>query len=275
MDRCLLIAIASLSSACGLGEVTPWDPNIPLEGSSIEPGALAGTFALKLVVMEKVLIPIFGEQDGGGESWFKVERSWDAASETYTQVAEVCGGNTFDVLGTKTTVTLESWRSVPPATVREVIVDHDVGGLSIEGHLELWGLELEDAPETTPLPEDGDEAREALEDAIVDTDGDGNPGITAHLKGLASGDVYFIMRRVASLSGVILDQDHVVGLNRTIPEKITLGATNSTLNHTARSRPHPDAQKSWFEEVRIEADTDCIAITAMIDDGTLGATKPF
>ena len=259
--------------ACS-GEPEIFSDEIPIAGVSTEPGSLAGTFALKLVVSIIIDLPLFGDEPGGGDSWFRVVRTWD--DSRYTEVHEVCGGVTYEVLGTETTVPIESWRKLPPATSRDVSVDHDVGRYGLDGHLELWGLAHLPDPYATALPQDEDDAGMPPHTGlIVDTDEDGNLGVTAHVVGFASGDVFFVQRRVIDLDGVVTGADRIVGLNRTRNEQRTIGSTNSFLNKSTDERPNPDPQESWFEQTRVPDGTDCVAITGMVEAGTLGRRRPF
>ena len=269
-----LVASALLAPACG--PEPHYSSDIGVQALPVDPGALAGTFGLYVESCTVVDAPLIGETPSGGDSWYLVTRTWDPDAGAYAETHRPCGGTTFETAGTTTTIPLATWRSRKARSPRSLSIDDAVGTYAIEGHLELWGLEGLPDPYGTPLPPDEDTAlAQPFASWIVDMDHDGHPGMTAHVQSIVTGDHYFVQRRVFDLDGVTLGPDRVIGLARVRIEKTTIGATSSLLESQTPQRPDPDPKRTWFEMKRVDAATDCDALTAMVEAGDIGLSRPF
>jgi len=275
--RRLVLAAALAVAACGPPPEPAYDATIGAHAIPVKPGALKGTFALYIEVATVVGVPIagVGPQPGGGDSWFRVTRTWDATAGVYHETHELCGGRIWDVLGTQTTITDAARRKVPAEAVRAVTVAPD-GSYNLNGHLELWGLAGIPDPYTTDLPTDAAGFQKApAKDWVVDMDGDGHPGMTAHVQGFATGDVYFVQRRRINLKGVTRGPSRVFGLNFTDTRKVTIGATTSLLASPTPVSADPNPQRSWFDELRLTDGATCDDVTQAVSAGAIGKNRPF
>ncbi|MHB8876256.1 MAG: hypothetical protein ACYC8T_21400 [Myxococcaceae bacterium] len=269
-------AAVVLLCACGGPEPT-YRVDMGLTALAVQPGALAGVFGLRLFQPALIDVPILGRQKGGGETWYLVRRTWDPDAHSYTEEHQPCGGTIYDTGGsTKTQISTEARRACPASAIHTLEIDDAHGSYRVLRHLELWGVQDLPEPYDTPLPASVDESRKApWPDLIVDSDGDGHPGLTAHVQSIVNGDQYFISRRVFTLDGVTLGPDRVVGLNTTDVEQATVGASASMLEANAVVRQAPDPLRSWFDEIRLPEGADCDVVQTQVDDGALGGTRPF
>ena len=117
-------------------------------------------------------------------------------------------------------------------------------------------------PVNDPLPTD------ASDRAVVDQDGDGNPGITIKLGGLVSGDLYVVQRQIDELTGIAVSNDRVVGRYDYTSEQIVLDSNPQALkvlaSQTAKTDPRPCM--STFTMIRVAATWTCADVLA---DSTL------
>jgi hypothetical protein len=100
-----------------------------------------------------------------------------------------------------------------------------------------------------PLPTRADDAR------VVDQDGDGAPGVTVRVEGIASGDVHVVQRSWATLDGNLLVDGTFGGLVRHGLSQSVIGATSSFLRDPPNATPV--ASRSWFRLGRVERAAGC------------------
>jgi hypothetical protein len=115
-------------------------------------------------------------------------------------------------------------------------------------------------PLTDPLPTEAGAAGE------VDSDRDGNPGVTVNVAGAVSGSVYVAQRSIINLRGRERNDRRIEGLWESNDQQVVLGASNGILNRAVENRRDPDAARSFFIMVPIDDDWDCSDINANIDD---------
>jgi hypothetical protein len=79
------------------------------------------------------------------------------------------------------------------------------------------------------------------------------------------------------LEGVILGEDEVVGVADNRLESVTLGNNNELLDAAEQggAGQNPDAKRSWFHEVRVDAETTCEEVLLLEDQGRLARIRPF
>ena len=275
--RALLVA-STLVMVLGCPQPEPYyDDELGLTAEPVAPGELAGTFGLKMQITTQTNLPVIGLVTGGGDTYLLVQRTWDEASQTYSQTQEVCGGRIVSETSTST-LPLESWQAVPAEPPSSLTVNDSEGFFALEGHIELWGLEREafEDPYTDALPIDHLEALEAPHAGrIIDMDEDGQPGMTINVDGLVTGDFYFIQRKIAAITGVVLGPDRIVGLNDTSFEQVILGASDAPVQQGFPQMKHPDPKQSWTEEVRLPEGAGCEEVLQAIEDETLSRFEPF
>ena len=272
-----VLALVVATAACGAPPAPAYNATIGVHAIPVKAGALKGTFALYLEVATMVGVPIagVGPQPGGGDSWFLVTRTWDAKAQAYHETHQLCGGQIWEVMGTQTTIPDAARRRVPAQAVRSVTVT-PAGDYGLLGHLELWGLAGLPDPYNTDLPTDAAGFQQApAKDWVVDMDHDGHAGMTAHVQGFASGDVYFVQRRRINLKGVVRGADRVIGLDFADARKVTIGATSSLLASPTPVSADPNPQRSWFDETRLPDGATCDDVAKVVSDGVIGRTRPF
>lgn len=262
--------------AVGCGPEPYYDDDIGVEAVPVGPGELAGKFALKMSITTVTDLPIIGPQEGGGDTFVMVTRTYNDDG-TYSQVHEVCGGR---ILSQNSVSELpeSSWRAVPAQEPRTVEIRDEDGFYDIEGHLELWGLGNMDDPWEDELPEDDlDALEEPHASQIVDTDEDGNPGMTITVvEGLVTGEFYFAQRKKTQLEGVVQGPDLIFGLNTTSFEQTILGnGDDQAVLQGYPQEKHPEPKLNWFEEIRIDDDDDCDRVVEAVENEEISKFRPF
>lgn len=253
-----------LASAC---PEPVFDADLGVEGVPVESGALAGSFALLAQATDASTLPGLDDEVGGGVTFYLVERTWDGSE--YAQTLRVCAVINNVVGGLTTLVTQETALSIPPMIGTARISDA-TGAVEAIDYMELWAVDGVDADD--PLPETPDDP------AVIDMEGDGNPGATLFASGFAEGEIYVVNRKVITLGGVIRGPDESFGLVTHKKDGFVLEATNSLLDVDAARTPHPDPKESWWHEVRVapagEA-ASCDDVQRALVDRTLTRLRPF
>ena len=270
------LAAGALLGACPAPPAPFYDDDIGVEALPIEPGTLAGTFALKTLNVRIVHVPVLGDYEGGGVNYRLVERTYDATTDTYAQQSQLCGGRNFEVAGVTTDEPQSSYRRVPRSTAETVTVNAD-GAYEATGHLQLWALRDLPDPFNTPLPDRAGAAGAPWTDRIFDMDEDGEPGFSAVLSGALEGKVYAFQRKTVNIHGVVRGPDLALGLADNVNELVTLGASNDFIDRPdeGSSEPHPDPKQSWFQEARLPDGADCDDVIVAETQGLLSAVRPF
>ncbi len=272
--RAVLCSSLLCAAACP-GPEPVYDEELDLQAVSVDPGAMAGTWAQKHSIVNVANLPLIGDQLAGGESYHLVKREV-TDDGGYTQTTQVCGGRIYDTGGTSSFIEDEKWQLVPLITWQTVNIDDGLGTFDVKNHIELWSIDLPD-PINDEMPADAEDANtEPHKSRIYDADNDGHLGTTMQLEGLAQGNVYFVQRKKVDFKGVIVAEDEVRGL---IPdykyEQITLGADNELLENQLERTEHPDPKQSWFQEIRTDDDADCDRVLQHVEDRDLERLNPF
>lgn len=273
----LLFALCTSLVGCPPPPDPYYDEDIGIEGVPVDPGAMAGTFATKMQITTQTDLPLIGTVTGGGDTYLLIERTWDEATGSYSQVHQVCGGRIRSETSTSVLAD-ESWRAVPAEPPSSLELRDEDGYFALTGHLELWGLlrAAFDDPYTDALPADHIQAlEEPHASRIVDMDEDGHPGMTIYVEGLVTGDYYFVQRKLSDMHGVVLGPDRIVGLNETSFEQVILGAAEGPVQQGFPQRQHPDPMQSWIDEIRLEDGSGCDEVLAAVDDERLARFDPF
>ena len=121
------------------------------------------------------------------------------------------------------------------------------------------GAELAN-PLTDSLPSEAGAAGE------VDSDQDGNPGVTVNVGGAVSGSVYVVQRSIISLRGRERDNGRVEGFWQAEDEQVVLAASSNILMTQVERRRDPDPEASYFVMVPVESDWSCRQINEAGDD---------
>jgi hypothetical protein len=273
---CPLLALL-VGAACPR-EQPFFSSDLGVEAIPAEPGAHAGTFALKTTNVTQIEVPGIEPLEGGGENFRLVMRVYIEDQDVYEQESQLCGGFNYAVAGVVTESPQSTYKAVPRSSRERVVISAE-GAYSAEGHLQLWALRNLPDDFETPLPDDRDEASAApWTDRIYDMDGDDQPGFTLVVGGnLGSGQIYVVQRKTVDLEGIILGPDRAIGLAQNKNETLTLGASNPIIDRDSEgsAAPHPDPRKSYFEEARLADGATCDDVMSAIDDGVLHDIRPF
>ncbi len=222
----------------------------------VEP-RLVGTYAMKMQVATIQMLPILGNTPSTQTSLGLVEISRDGEHFVF----EERGCRVVPQAGGAVTTTIDDAvpRSVPPGESRLDVTDLGDGqvGFARATSTVVLGIHLAD-PATDALTDDAADPR------VWDQDGDGKPGVTAHVMGLASGDVYVVQRQRASYSGTLLADGKLRGLVADASEQKTVGASTPLLDSQIMSTPDPDTEKSFVELERVTGTWDCDRLVAEV-----------
>ncbi len=122
------------------------------------------------------------------------------------------------------------------------------------------GIDLAD-PANEVLPSDPDDPR------IVDSDGDGNPGVTAHIKinEEIQGDLYIARREIFAYDVTQESPDRLVGSITDSSEQLVLGASNEIFITPAQWEQVPDPSRNPVIWQRVDDDWDCERLAAERD----------
>jgi len=114
------------------------------------------------------------------------------------------------------------------------------------------GIALED-PATDVLPTDPDDPR------IIDSDGDGFPGVTAHIKISEDleGDLYLARREIFAYDVTEQTPDRFEGSITDRSEQLIIGATDDIFLTPAQWVQHPDPARNPVIWQRVDESWDC------------------
>ncbi len=271
----LILSVLSLSGACGppgKGEVSA---ATGLVGLPVGKGSLAGTWAQTVLFSTIVAVPVLGDRDGGGRSTRLVTRRWLPAEERYEESFVRCTNQIFDVEGARTIVLPHTLAKIAPV-VHSSQATHGAGGYQSDPVLELWGVRDLPEPFETPLPTPDNYTRPPQSDQMWDEDEDEHPGVTVHMRGTISGELYVVKRSVYTFDGTIVEADRIQGLvASTKAESNSVDSTVSWMKGTGASRPNEDPLESWFEMIRLVPGASCEAVADAVASGRLSSARPF
>jgi len=121
------------------------------------------------------------------------------------------------------------------------------------------------SPSTDPLPTDPADPR------LLDEDGDGHPGITVNLSGIAPGSLYSVQRQTTSVVAVAVAPDRLEGALTFSSSQVVVDSNPSTLKDLyAHSVSAPDltACASTFAMVKVGLSRSLDG--GVVDGGTIG-----
>jgi hypothetical protein len=137
--------------------------------------------------------------------------------------------------------------------------------LNFPNLVEIAGAVLA-SPDTDPLPTD------PLDSHVIDEDGDGHPGITVNLSGIAPGSLYSVQRQTTSVVAVAVASDRFEGVLTFGSSQVVLDSNPSSLKGLyaqSISSPDPTPCSSTFAMVKVSGASglDC----GLVDGGAVDA----
>jgi hypothetical protein len=251
------------------------------------PDDVVGTWALRnhFKGSGKMKITGFGPVVAGVVSDLHMVLNVTASADGYAATSRICDMTTDLKPGAGVTAKIilpDAFFSGMVDQARPITVAAD-GSLDMAEYIELMGLDEANFDKASdPMPEQmsGDAAGAAL----LDQDGDGDIGITAHMKASAFGlkldaDLFTVERATITTTGAFDDLDHASGTVAWSLEMIILGVKQDNMGAIAdrlgapELTPAEDATKSTFRMARIADGATCAEVNAQAD--TLFADGPF
>ncbi len=276
MRRLVLVwmwLLCGMAGPCKLPEPY-YDDNTGLTGVRTEEGSLAGKWGAVLEWATIVRLPVVGDRNAGSRGFRLFTRTWDDGAKVYHDSFTWCANEVFEVEGTASSFTREQMERLRP-TPFDLNVDHDTGHAVSTLIVNNWGVALPD-PVNTPLPTKDNYQQSPESTFILDEDGDGNPGVTAHMCCSITADAFVLSRAVFTLDGTVVAQDRIRGLGRgQKSEQHTVDGTNRLVVGESNTRYDPDPKASWFDMVKLGDNATCDDVLAARDSGQLAARRPF
>ena len=127
--------------------------------------------------------------------------------------------------------------------------------LEVDRVLNVVGARLRE-PTSERLPTSADDPR------VVDGDDDGRPGLTVKIRGMVNGKIFVVQRGWDAYSGTIFSEERIRGDVRWSTEQKVLGSTSIFLGDQPPTEPHEDADRSFFEMVRLDGSPSCSDVSA-------------
>jgi len=214
---------------------------------------LSGTWAMELSVVNEVQLPLLGKTEVVSRQTMRLQVT---QGEDGTRVHQVpCGLVTDADNPLVKTRFPQSFLDSLPTKDYPLVVYRDGTGWRVEGDLkpQYLGYDPELSPAGPP--------REPDHPAIVDTDGDGVPGITVLANAPFFGDIELSLAQVAHtrIHGRVADDGTIVGQAETVRlEQWVVVASNRLFRRNPEITPRSDL--STFQMRRVAADTACAAL---------------
>jgi hypothetical protein len=237
--------------ACG----GPRTPEEPLETERVEvrlmhgsPADLTGTWAQLVVTTSVSSAPLVGEVTTENRRLFVLEFS--QSGESILAESQLCD------------MTAETSTSMASTVVPRAFIDA-IGHQTWEATLSAGVFE---SPETARSLGLGDLAPDAAlptdpaDPLVIDADGDGHPGVTIEVTGLAGGEMYFVQRGWRRLTSASVDGTRIDGVIEWGDERVVLDATSRSLRNARPSVPTEDPRENYFYMVRVVEGAACASL---------------
>ncbi len=275
----LFASLALVASACGGRSVVPtppegWPAIRLMNEEVVDPTSIAGTWAQRQVVTTETRVPLTGTVRATSTTLLLLKVTQDGADATV--VGHICDLHIESGSALADTVVPDAFvRAMPPreAPARFEAVP-DAVETSPEDRIETSPVETapggyrflqQPAHEVLganltgpddPLPTDPADPR------VVDSDGDGDPGVTIEVTGLSGGRMFLVQRAWRELESRSVTPTTIDGVIRWGFERAVLGATSRMLRNQRESAATTDPAQNHFRTTRVRNDTDCAAIVA-------------
>ena len=124
------------------------------------------------------------------------------------------------------------------------------------------------SPATEPLPTD------PLDTRVIDEDGDGHPGITVNLSGIAPGSLYSVQKQTTSIVAIPVASDRLEGVLTFTSSQVVLDSNPSSLRDLyalSTNSPDPTPCVSTFAMVKVGGVPGFDGDAGEVDGGRSGA----
>ncbi len=232
-------------------------PMPPAGRTTVAPPAaierLVGRWALESRAATIQTVPILGDQRSVSRAWGLVEvaQVGDALQMTERGCrVQIEGGSTM------TTIADAVPRSIDPqvATLEFVTAGDSITWIRPET---AAAVGFRAAGPSDALPTSASDPR------VFDQDGDGQPGVTVSISGLASGDVYIVQWNRAWYQGVLAGSGPLMAENHAeASSQRTIGASNTLLQMDVPSRADPSPADNTVRLVPLPEAYDCDRLVA-------------
>jgi hypothetical protein len=212
-----------------------------------------GLYAERLVTATVSDVPILGKNSTVSTSYGLATIARAGSGIKITETG--CHVDVKSSANVTTTISDAVPASVPP-TDNELRVWLDGGTLRFArlGKAIPVGVKLSDA-EAEALP------TQAADPRVWDQDGDGHPGITVKIGGIAAGDIYVVQRQRSSYEGTRGPDGSLGGPLIDRSDQSVVGASNPLLNQNVAATPD-DPAKNSVKLVKLSAPLDCAKLMA-------------
>jgi hypothetical protein len=206
---------------------------------------LSGTWAQLVVTTSQSSAPLVGELTTENHRVFLVELAQDGGA--IHAESELCGMNVETSTAMASTVVPSAFvAAVGPISWNATLTDGVFASPETHRSLGLSELALGE-----PLP------TEITDPRVTDPDGDGHPGVTIQVTGLAGGQMYFVQRGWRSLLSTMVSGTRIDGVVHWNDERVILDATSRALRNARPSIPTDDPRENYFQMVRVVDATTC------------------
>jgi len=255
--KAALVALALVFVACGGRQPIASYGDVTIEGElSDEMPDLNGTWARLEVTSTLATVPMLGEIRTLNRTIVLVDVRQEDNSVHLR--GTVCGMEVeTDNRNVNTVIPDPYVAAIAPFEAHATVVETENGyTLSPSTYVMLVGYEAVDGDDA--IPSSADDPR------VVDADGDGHPGLTMRVEGLASGEMYVVQRVARTLNTERLVGDHHDGEIDWLVERNVLGATSGRLERS-RDQPRDPDGPNFFVSSRVADGTTCVDILSEPD----------
>lgn len=219
---------------------------------------LTGTWAHKSLQTSLTDVPVGGEVEARTITLRITEV--EQTDRTLAIRSKVCHSEVDGDSDTVTTRIPDAFVDGLPVAERRGQLEERNGelALTVDHQCDVYGADLDDPQDALPTAPDAP--------TVVDADGDGDPGVTVHLEGMISAKLNIAQRGCDSYVGRVLSEDRVRGTVDWSADQELLESNSMLVGSKPPSRPHPDAQKSWFEMRRVDEAMTCEQLMERVDE---------
>jgi hypothetical protein len=221
------------------------DTSVAPEDTAVQPAAslFAGRWALRYWVNTLTEVPVVGGTMETEVLTLGIVEITDTDSGL-NLANETCSVEMISQEGALAeTILPDAFVNSIPVANRPAVLTDDGEGFFCDTFYEVRGANLEDLANEA-LPTEPNDPR------VYDQDGDGHPGMTISVTGLADGDIYLVQRGWNKLQTTSFDGSRAFGTTEWGDEQSYLDASSLILKSLEPvSWPDPDASKHGWELV--------------------------